>query len=219
MHLIIATLKPDRSQVVTSDPEINPNLALRGNGKSGMERQTRKRRKGQFHRGGIVITISGVDGSGKTTLVAQLAERFQKAGWTVQPFHVHSWLLNITVMPFRMWRAKSAGTVSILDRSVYDNIAVLLSKRHIPLWLARRMIQTANLLYQSIDLKIVLTASPDELMARRPEESKELLLRKRAVYEVIAKQGDFTVFQSAGDVESRVIDLIESTINPDRHNL
>lgn len=160
---------------------------------------------------GHVIAISGVDGSGKTTLVRSLVEALEAQGKTTRTCHIHSWLKNTTTMPGKVRSMKSMDGISILDRSLYDNIAVLATRFSFPFWLVRLMTRCANLLYRSIDLRILLTVTSEDLITRRPNEDHALLMKSARIYNEIAHAGGFLVMASGENMPVKVLEQLNKT--------
>src|SRR5687767_4023014 len=90
---------------------------------------------------GVAICLSGIDGSGKTTLARQLVGTLAQAGLPVRHLHVYHWYLNLFAMPALLLYNRHLGReILVLDRSFFDNIAVLSLSPRCPLWLPRSML-------------------------------------------------------------------------------
>jgi hypothetical protein len=157
-----------------------------------------------IHSRGLSIVITGADGSGKTTLATRLVETFRALGLPARCLHVHAWYANLLVMPFLLVRNRFIDRkVLILDRSIYDNLAVLAAKRG---WVVRPWVTIGlKVFYPGIDRAFYLHAERKEIALRRPDTDLDWHDRLSAAYAQIIRYSKHCVVDSDEWLYSRVV--------------
>ncbi len=124
---------------------------------------------------GMNVAIIGVDGAGKSTLVASLAKSLDEAGIPNETFHSFRKFENAFIVPFRCARNSfQRKAVHIYDRSIFDNISKWIQasrRRKTPIIDAflQLLLKIVNLFYYHFSYIIHLTAPIPAILDRRPE--------------------------------------------------
>lgn len=135
---------------------------------------------------GLVICLSGIDGSGKTTVARQLVEVLDASGVPVCHLHLYQWYVNVLVTPVRLLYNRYIGRkVLVFDRSIYDNIAVASIKQHCPQGLTRAALEVVLTCYPKFDYRFYLVAEWAETLRRRPDMDKEWFVLLSGTYDEI----------------------------------
>lgn len=143
----------------------------------------------RLHKRGIAICLSGIDGSGKTTLARELVQVLEASGVPVRYLHLHQWYLNVSVTPALLLYNKYFGCkVLVFDRSIYDNIAVASLRRYWPRWLSRVTLKVVLACYPRYDHRLYLVIAFNETLLRRPSTGEERFMLLSKVYEEIVHQ-------------------------------
>lgn len=157
----------------------DPALVL---GATGMLRSRLRKR-------GVAIYISGIDGSGKTTLAQTLVEMLEASGLRAYHLHVYQWYWNVVLTPVLLLYNRYVGRkVLVLDRGIYDNIAVMAVKRHCPDWLSRVALSVVRVLYPRFDYRFYLVAAFPETVLRRPDTREARFVALGQVYDRVARR-------------------------------
>jgi predicted glycoside hydrolase/deacetylase ChbG (UPF0249 family)/SAM-dependent methyltransferase len=154
---------------------------------------------------GFTISLSGLDGSGKTTMARELAAALRDAGIAVRTHHVYRLLSNLLWTPRVIRRAHRESGVQIFDRGIHDNIAHLLA--HHPHWpnvMKRWLIRFAQR-YPACDLRVLMHTDAIRTRARRPEVSTETHARFDRAYRRIATVADLEIIESDAEALHQVL--------------
>jgi hypothetical protein len=137
------------------------------------------------HRG-INISISGVDGCGKSTLSQQLVTVFSATGVRVRRLHCYRWYTNLFVVPWLLLVNRYLGReLIVFDRSIADNISVFFVSRRRGLLPVGAALVAA--LYPSFDHSFYLTAPAEEIRRRRPGSRPEAIAQMEKNYRAIMR--------------------------------
>jgi hypothetical protein len=153
--------------------------------------------KPRLRKRGLAISVSGIDGSGKTTLARDVVQILQTAGIPARYMHLYQWYVNVFLTPLLLLYNRYLGReVLVFDRSVYDNAAVALFKFGSPPALVRVVLWSVSAIYPKFDYRIYLVASLEETQVRRPGtcEKRYKLLSK--VYDEIARRARYMRLRS-----------------------
>lgn len=124
----------------------------------------------KLSRRGIGICVSGIDGSGKTTLARGLVEVLRSSGLPARRLHLYQWYVNIAVTPLVLFYNRYFGRkILVLDRGIYDNVAVTIIKFPCPPWLSDIMIALMRACYPRVEYSFYLVANFAETLKRRPD--------------------------------------------------
>lgn len=154
---------------------------------------------------GVTIYLSGIDGSGKTTLAEALVETLRASGVQVRSLHIYQWYLNVLLTPFLLLYNRHLGReVLVLDRGIYDNISVLAVKERFPDWILRAALRVVPVFYPKFDYHFYLVTTLSETIRRRPDTSKTRFVTLSKIYdEVLSRlrceklQSDVHIFDAA----------------------
>lgn len=138
----------------------------------------------RLSRHGIGICVSGIDGSGKTTLALGLVEILCSSGLPARRLHLYQWYVNIAVTPIVLFYNRYFGRkVLVLDRGIYDNFAVMGIKISRPSWFSSIAFSVMRLCYPRVDYSFYLFASFSETLKRRPDTRENQFFRLSKTYE------------------------------------
>jgi thymidylate kinase len=153
--------------------------------------------KARLRKRGLAISISGIDGSGKTTLARDVVRILEKSGVRARYLHLYQWYLNALSTPLLLLYNRYFGReVLVFDRSVYDNAAVALFRFDFPPAVVRAVLSSVSAIYPKFDYRIYLVTSLEETRIRRPgtcEKRFELLSK---IYDEIARRVKYVRLQS-----------------------
>lgn len=145
--------------------------------------------RSRLHNHGVAIYVSGIDGSGKTTLARTLVDMLAASGMRARHMHVYQWYWNVVLMPVLLLYNRHVGRrVLVLDRGIYDNIAVMAVKRRCPGWLWRTALGLVHALYPQFDYRFYLVAEFPETVLRRPETREARFVALGQVYDRVARR-------------------------------
>lgn len=160
-------------------------------------------------RRGLAICVSGIDGSGKTTLARNLVRDLQTSGVPARHLHLYQWYVNVLVTPFRLFYNRYFGCkLLVFDRTIYDNIAVAAVGRYSPRWLLRAALAVVLLLYPRFDYRFYLVVAFTETLLRRPDTDKERFMLLSKVYDNVALRARYIRLQSDVNLFSAVLHKI-----------
>lgn len=159
-------------------------------------------------RRGIAIFVSGLDGSGKTTLALELCRRFREAGIDAEHCHIHAWYKHIVITPMLLLSNRVFGRkVLVFDRTIYDNLAV----RYVANPRLRRVLKAAvritTVVQPKPNIAICLFASFSQTLQRRPESSERAFKSFDYIYRYIVQWCGFIALESnaeTSDVAFRI---------------
>ena len=161
---------------------------------------------------GVAICLSGIDGSGKTTLAQQLVEGLVAAGLRVRHLHVYRWYLNLLAIPLVLLYNRHVGRkVLVLDRSFFDNIAVLTVSPRCPRWLPRSFLRLALAAYPRFDYRFYLVADFGETLRRRPDTREQRYAELTSVYDDITARAGHVRLRSDPGLFGEVLRHIAAT--------
>jgi energy-coupling factor transporter ATP-binding protein EcfA2 len=138
---------------------------------------------------GATIYLSGIDGSGKTTLAEALVETLKESGVQVRSLHIYQWYLNVLLTPFLLLYNRHLGReVLVLDRGIYDNISVLAVKERFPDWILRAALRVVPVFYPKFDYHFYLVATLSETILRRPDTCEARFVTLRKIYDEVSSR-------------------------------
>lgn len=141
------------------------------------------------HDRGVAISISGIDGSGKTTLAHELTRVLAGLDVPVRYLHVYQWHRNLLTTPVIIVVNRFFGRrVLVFDRTIYDNIAVLAIRRYCPHIFVMGILRLASRWYPRFDLRFYLHTTFPETCRRRPDTDACRYEMLRHIYDVISKR-------------------------------
>lgn len=162
--------------------------------------------RSRLRRRGLAISISGIDGSGKTTLAKNLVRALDASDVPVRYLHVHQWYLNVLTIPMLLlFNRYFARKTLVFDRSIYDNIAVMSVRRRCPPWLSWVMLAAVRGCYPRFDYRFYLVVSFDEARVRRPDTRKVRFSILSRVYDEIALRVQYIRLPSDSSLFAAVI--------------
>jgi thymidylate kinase len=154
---------------------------------------------------GVAISISGIDGCGKTTLAQDLVQALDASNVPVRSLHLYQWYINIVATPLLLLYNRYFGhKVLVLDRCIYDNIAVATIQRRYPSRLLRAILIVAFACYPKFDYRFYLVTSFTETRRRRPDTRKKKFEALTGIYEQIALGARYMHLRS----DSTLIDVV-----------
>lgn len=122
---------------------------------------------------GITIYVSGIDGSGKTTLARALVDTLVASGVQARHLHMYQWYLSVMLTPVLLLYNRYVGRkVLVFDRGIYDNISVLAVRECCPKWLSRAALDLAVRFYPKFDYHWYLISTFSDITRRRPDTRK-----------------------------------------------
>lgn len=167
-------------------------------------------------RNGVSVCLSGIDGSGKTTLAEQLVSVLASLGVPTKRLHFYRWYKALFFLPVIITYNKYFGRRGlILDRNIYDNVAVLFSRHPrlsrflTPLvWVLRTVLPPCD---HSIYIRITL----EEALSRRPNLAPLTYEAMSKAYEVIVPIVDYKPVSSNEQILSTVLQYLidKTTVN------
>ena len=165
--------------------------------------------RARLGRHGVAICLSGIDGSGKTTLARQLVGALDEAGLPVRHLHVYQWYLNLLAMPALLLYNRHVGRkVLVLDRSLFDNIALLSLWPRCPRWLARGILALTLAFYPRFDHRFYLVADFGETLRRRPDTREPRFAELTRAYDGIAARAGHVKLRSDATLLHEVLRYI-----------
>lgn len=163
----------------------------------------------RLRRRGLSISISGIDGSGKTTLARDLIRALGASGIPVRYLHLYQWYLNVLTTPILLLYNRYFGRkLLVLDRSIYDNIAVVSMRRHCPKWLSHMAFTVALACYPRFDHRFHLVVGFDDAVVRRPDTIRARFVMLSGIYDEIASRARYVRLQSDAKLFSAVLQSI-----------
>lgn len=136
---------------------------------------------------GVAIYVSGIDGSGKTTLARALVEVLEASGIRARHLHVYQWYWSVALTPvLLLYNRHVSRKVLVFDRGIYDNISVLAVRPHCPEWLSRSVLGVVHALYPKFDYCFYLVATFPEIILRRPDACEIRFVALGKVYDRVA---------------------------------
>jgi hypothetical protein len=171
---------------------------------------------------GVAICLSGIDGSGKTTLAQQLVGSLTRAGVPARHLHVYQWYLNLLAMPLLLLYNRYIGRkVLVLDRSYFDNVAVLALWPGCPEWLPHGVLRVMLTAYPRFDYCFHLVADLDETVRRRPETHAHRFAVLSSAYDWVTRSAGHTRLHSDeklfGEVQRSIVNRNWNTGFPTEH--
>lgn len=161
-----------------------------------------------FGRKGAIVSISGPDGSGKSTLTRQLVDKLSMAGVPTRHVHCFKWYEQITIQPLRLLFLRHKGYVVICDRTIVDNVLELARKLSLHPTHWRWLLQALITLQPRFDYRITLLCSEDDLAQRRPEESCSTQQQQLRYYNDYANSGFSKSFYTSGPIFTEVLEYL-----------
>ena len=159
---------------------------------------------------GANISIMGIDGSGKTTLSAQLSDIFNQMSITNQSLSIYRIYKNIFTTPLiLLYNRYFQKRILIFDRCIFDNIAVFFSTRPYLHCLLPVILLITRLLYPKFDYYFYLSASLEDTIARRRSEIEpQGYFRLTLIYNEITKRCKFHILNSTPTLLQLVLNII-----------
>lgn len=157
---------------------------------------------------GALIAICGADGTGKTTVAKTLCQNLASEGVDVRIIHSYVWVRNFFVMPFLLSRLRKGGQVVILDRALWDNVIVILSRLNVPLIFKTLALRLVGLVPPKFDHRICLSAPLDVVCKRRPEEPKRFTARKLNNYALMCDIANFRQIDTSTSITNQVVNTM-----------
>src|SRR5262245_30159143 len=146
--------------------------------------------RGRLARRGINLALSGVDGSGKSSLAAALADALQGAGMAVEVMHRYRWLDNLVTTPCRLVANRLVGRrVVVYDRCYLDNVAKFFPAGPKGLAWTRRAARLWRALTTCFDRVFYLHAPYEEVTRRGREMTRQEFDRLEGSYRLLAAEG------------------------------
>jgi len=137
--------------------------------KSAFTKRIAQLLKLRLHKRGLAICLSGIDGSGKTTLAQELVQVLGVSGVPARHLHLHQWYLNVSITPVLLIYNRYFGRkVLVFDRTIYDNIAVASLRPRWPWWLSLLTLRFVLACYPRFDHRFYLAVTLAETNSRRP---------------------------------------------------
>jgi thymidylate kinase len=158
---------------------------------------------------GIAVCISGINGSGKTSLARHLVGAMETADIPARHLHLYQWYANIIVTPLLLFHNRYLGRrVLVCDRTIYDNLAVAASRHRLPSWLSRIALHIVLACYPTFDHRFYLATNLSEVLSRRPGTDKKWFLVLSCAYNEISSRAGYTRLQS----DARLFDQVLRSI-------
>lgn len=143
--------------------------------------------RSRLRKRGIAIYLSGIDGSGKTSLARTLVETLEASGIRARHLHIYQWYLSVALAPVLLLYNRHIGReVLVFDRGIYDNISILAVRRHCPIWLSHAVLGGVYALYPKFDYCFYLVAAFPEIVLRRPGTCETRFVALCDVYDRVA---------------------------------
>lgn len=163
---------------------------------------------------GLAICLSGIDGSGKTTLALQLVGRLTAAGLPARYLHLYQWYVNLLAVPLLLlYNRYFDRKVLIFDRSFFDNIAVAALSPRCPRWLPVGILRVALAFYPRFDYRFYLFADYDETLRRRPDTSEQRYAAMTSAYGWITSRARHIPLRSDAMLFDRVLRIVAGSGN------
>jgi hypothetical protein len=146
---------------------------------------------------GLAICLSGIDGSGKTTLARELVQALEAANVPVRHLHLYQWHVNVLVTPIRLFYNRYFGRkLLVFDRSIYDNFAVASIRRRCPRWFSLAALAVVLACYPKFDYRFYLVVGFKETRLRRPDMDNERFVLLSKTYDEITFRARYTRLRS-----------------------
>jgi adenylate kinase family enzyme len=172
--------------------------------------------KPRLRKRGLAISISGIDGSGKTTLARDVVQILQRSGIRARYLHWYQWYVNALSTPLLLLYNRYLGReVLVFDRSVYDNAAVALFKLGSPPTLVRVVLSSLSAIYPKFDYRIYLVASLEETQVRRPGTYEKRYKRLSRIFDEIARRARYVRLQSDSQLLQAVLSHLRHVTSVD----
>lgn len=156
---------------------------------AGLVRRVTDILRSRLRKRGVNIYVSGIDGSGKTTLAQALAELLRTSATPARHLHIYQWYLSVLWTPLVLLHNRYIGRkVLLFDRGIYDNVAVLAARPGCPAWLVRAAIGMAIAAYPKADYHFYLVTTLTETAQRRPDTCAKRFAALGRVYEEIGRR-------------------------------
>jgi thymidylate kinase len=160
-------------------------------------------------RKGVAISISGIDGSGKSSLAQVLVQMLQRSTVSVRYMHVYRWYANILTTPVViLYNRYVSRRVLVLDRCIYDNIGVAAARQGVPNRLFRAALRVVLACYPEFDHRFYLVVPFAETLRRRPDTREKEFMTLTAVYENIAARAGYVRLQSDSTLIEKVLNVL-----------
>jgi len=170
------------------------------------ERDAATRLRDRLQKRGIAIAVSGIDGSGKTTICKQLLDALTASGLPVTHVHIYRWHRNLLYTPWLLlhnrWRARR---VLLFDRTIFDNVAVAVAERRLPRRWLPAAVRVLCAFYPSFDYRFFLTAPFEEIAVRRPGTTAARYSSMLELYRYIFSAVGFTELRSDASLFANVL--------------
>jgi hypothetical protein len=145
--------------------------------------------RSRLRKRGIAIYVSGIDGSGKTTLAQTLVETLEASGMEARHLHVYQWYLNIVWTPILLLHNRYVGRkILVLDRGIYDNFSVLVARHPFLERISRSAMSAMVALYPRFDYLFYLFAAFPEIIRRRPDTCETRYTTLSRIYDAVASR-------------------------------
>jgi thymidylate kinase len=146
---------------------------------------------------GLAVCLSGIDGSGKTTLARNLVRVLKASGVPVRHLHLHQWYVNLFVTPVLLIHNRYfARRLLVFDRTIYDNIAVASIRRRCPQWLSRLTLAAVLAYYTRFDYRFYLVVEFSDALARRPDTDRDRFTSLSKIYEEVTSRARYSRLRS-----------------------
>jgi thymidylate kinase len=153
--------------------------------------------RAKLRKEGLAVCLSGIDGSGKTTLAGKLSRVLKASGVPVRHLHLHQWYVNVFVTPVLLLRNRYfTRELLVFDRTIYDNIAVVSMRKHCPRWLSRIALAVVLACYTTFDYRFYLVVEFADALARRPDTERDRFMSLSKIYEEVTSKARYIRLRS-----------------------
>lgn len=164
---------------------------------------------------GLSIWISGIDGTGKSTLARALTGMLRAEGVDARCLHWYQWYINLVrTPPVLLHNRYRARRVLIFDRTITDNLAVLIGKRERLRWLLRPLLGAVRRFYPEPDCELYLFAGFNEIARRRPDTEERRFLAITDAYAHVLRYSNRVQLDSDPQLLGRAL-LLLSRLPPE----